>query len=124
MLLEHLSASILESLGAVEMANCEADDVKPILQIAAEDTAFDAELEMCIDSADAWIDKKLEVHDLSVPAEVPQLIKDASVHFAAWLFRKRRDPTGADAFKAEAEEFLDIYIEDEAEVVFSVVNDQ
>ncbi len=98
--------------------------MKPILQIAAEDTAFDAELEMCIDSADAWIDKKLAVPDLAVPDSVPQLIEDASIHFAAWLFRKRRDPTGADAFKAEAEEFLNTYIEDESEAAFSVVNDQ
>ncbi len=106
------------------MAYSEADDVKPILQIAPEYTSHDAELEICIDSADAWIDKRLERHDLAVPNEVPQLIKDASIHFAAWLFRKRRDPTGADAFKAEAEEFLNTYIEDESEVAFSVVNDQ
>ncbi len=106
------------------MAYCEAVDVKPILQIAAEDTSHDSELEACIDSADAWIDKRLEPHDLAVPDSVPQLIKDASIHFAAWLFRKRRDPTGADPFKAEAEEFLNTYIQDETEVAFSVVNDQ
>ncbi len=106
------------------MAYCEADDVKPILQIAAEDETFDTELAACVTSADAWIDKKLAVHDLAVPDSVPQLIEDASVHFAAWLFRKRRDPTGADAFKAEAEEFLNTYLEDEAEAAFSLVNDQ
>ena len=106
------------------MAYCEADDVKPILQIADADTTYDTELTACIVSADAWIDKKLEPHDLTVPVSVPQNIKDASIHFAAWLFRKRRDPTGADAFKAEAEEFLDAYIESTSELAFVVVSDQ
>ena len=48
----------------------------------------------------------------------PQLVKDASIHFAAWLFRKRRDPAGADAFKAEAEEFIATYIENQGELAF------
>ena len=106
------------------MAYCEADDVKPILQIADADTTYDTELAGCIVSADAWVDGRLEPHDLSVPAEAPQLVKDASVHFAAWLFRKRRDPAGADAFKAEAEEFIATYIENQSELAFLAVSDQ
>ena len=106
------------------MAYCEADDVKPILQIADADTTYDTELATCIVSADAWVDGKLEPHDLTVPVSVPQNIKDASIHFAAWMFRKRRDPTGADAFKAEAEELLNAYIESTSELAFVVVSDQ
>jgi len=103
---------------------CEVDDVKPILQIETATETYDTELAACIVSADAWVDSKLEPHDLSVPAEVPQLVKDASIHFAAWLFRKRRDPAGADAFKAEAEEFIATYIENQSELAFLAVSDQ
>ena len=106
------------------MAYCDADDVKAILQIETATETYDTELAACIVSADAWVDGKLEPHDLTVPVSVPQNIKDASIHFAAWLFRKRRDPTGADAFKAEAEEFLDAYIESTSELAFVVVSDQ
>ncbi len=59
-----------------------------------------------------------------MPASVPQNIKDASRYFAAFLFRKRRDPNGADVFKATAEEFLMVHVEDNQEIAFSVVNDQ
>ena len=52
------------------------------------------------------IDSELAKHDLTVPDSTPQLILDASAHFAAWLFRHRRDPAGAAAFKEEAETFL------------------
>ena len=106
------------------MAYCEADDVKPILQIETTDETYDTELGACIASADAWVDGRLEPHDLAFPDTVPQLIKDASCHFAAWLFRKRRDPAGADAFKAEAEEFIATYIDNQCEVAFSAVSDQ
>ena len=98
--------------------------MKPILQISSTDEAFDTELTACIVSADAWVDSLLEPHDLIVPASVPQNVKDASVHFAAWLFRKRRDPAGADAFKAEAEEFLQAYVESQGELAFVVVSDE
>ena len=98
--------------------------MKPILQINGTDETFDTELTACIVSADAWVDSLLEPHDLAVPASVPQNVKDASVHFAAWLFRKRCDPAGADAFKAEAEEFLDAYIESQSEPAFVVVSDE
>ena len=106
------------------MAYCETSDVKAVLTIDSAVDTFDTELAACIVSADAWVDGKLEPHDLTVPVSVPQDIKDASVHFAAWLFRKRRDPTGADAFKAEAEEFLNAYIESTSELAFVVVSDQ
>jgi len=94
---------------------CELGDVKLILQIPAGDSTFDAELQSCITSADALIDSLLKYEGLSVPSPVPQLVADASAHYAAWLFRKRRDPTGAEAFWAEADKFLTAYIESEGE---------
>jgi hypothetical protein len=99
-------------------------DVKAILQIATADTTYDTELSSCIVSGDAMIVSLLEPHDMVVPASVPQNIKDASAHFAAWLFRHRRDPGAAAVFKEEAEAFLQAYIESAAELPFKVVNDQ
>lgn len=96
----------------------EASDVMVILQTT--DDMLETEIGACITDADALIDSLLEPHDLTVPAVTPQNIKNASAHFAAWLFRKRRDPAGADAFKQEAETFLQAYIESSAEVAFKV----
>lgn len=105
-------------------AYCEDDDVKAILQIAAADTTYDTEIGACITSGDALIDKLLEPYELTVPTSVPQVIEDASAFFAAWLFRRRRDPVGAEAFYAEAMKFLDAYVSDEQEVAFRVVSDE
>jgi len=96
------------------------DVVKPILQIAADDLTFDTELEACIASADALIDGILKKSGLTVPASVPQLVVDASAHFAAWLFRHRRDPDAAEVFWVEAHKFLDAYVEGEEEIAFKV----
>jgi hypothetical protein len=92
--------------------------------LQTEDATFETEIEGCITSADAFIDSELDKYDLTVPSSTPQVITDASAHFAAWLFRHRRDPTGAAAFKEEAEVFLQSYIECETEVAFRVVSDQ
>jgi len=92
---------------------CQVTDVKLVLQIALDDSTFDAELEGCMASADALIDGLLKREGLSVPTPVPQLIEVASAHYAAWLFRKRRDPAGAEAFWAEAERFLVAYVQAE-----------
>lgn len=96
----------------------EASDVMIILQTT--DETLETEIEACITGADALIDSMLEPHDLTVPAVTPQNIKDASAHFAAWLFRHRRDPTGAEAFWVEANRFLDAYISTEGKVAFKV----
>lgn len=96
----------------------EASDVMLILQTT--DETLETEIEGCITIADAMIDSELSKHDLAVPEVVPQNIEDASAHFAAWLFRHRRDPAGAAAFKEEAEVFLQTYIEAEAELPFRV----
>jgi hypothetical protein len=106
------------------LAYCVIADVKTILDIAAAVVTYDTELTACIVSADALVDSLLDPHDLSVPASVPQNIEDASAHYAAWLFRRRRDPKGAAAFKLEAEVFLQAYIDSTSELAFKVVNDQ
>lgn len=94
---------------------CEADDVKPELQIAVDDLTYDDELEDCVTSGSAIVDCLLKVEGLTVPAVVPQNVKDATIFFAAWRFRRRRDPVGAEAFWIEANRFLDAYIAAEKE---------
>jgi len=88
-------------------------DVKAILRIS--DTSFDVEIDSCIPSAEGLVDSFLKAHNLSVPAEVPQLVRDACAHFAAWLFRRRREPVEAEAFWNEARRFLEAYVDAEAE---------
>ncbi len=94
--------------------------MKVVLQIESSDTTYDTELAAAVVSADALIDSLLKPHDLSVPATVPQNIIDASAHFAAWIFRRKRDPTGAEVFWVEANRFLQAYIEAEGEPAFLV----
>ena len=94
--------------------------VKSVLQIKAEDLTFDDEIEACIASADAMIDGLLKKSGLTVPQVVPQLVTDASCYFAAWLFRHRRDPGAAEVFWVEAHKFLDIYVEGEEEIAFTI----
>ncbi len=102
------------------MGYCEATSVKTILQIPSENEAYDDELSSCIVSADGLIDSLLKKRALSVPSTVPQNISDASAYFAAWLFRRRRDPVGAEAFWQEANRFLDVYSETEEKLPFKV----
>lgn len=86
-------------------------NVKKVLQIP--EATWDDEIAECITSADALVDSLLKQKGLTVPSPTPQNIKDASGHFAAWLFRRRRDPAGAEAFWVEANRFLNVYIEAE-----------
>jgi hypothetical protein len=102
------------------LAYCEVADVKVILQIATEDTSLDTAIETAIASADGLVDSLLKPSVLAVPATVPQIILDASSHFAAWLMRKHADPVGAEAFWAEAQRFLQAYIDAESEPAFVV----
>ena len=105
------------------MAYSTVADVKLVLLIAAAEYSFDTELEACIASADALVDGLLKKVSLAVPAEVPQLIADASAYFAAWLFKDRRGPD-VEAIAAklwdQGHKFLDNYIETEEDVAFVV----
>ncbi len=102
------------------MSYCEVDTVKPVLQIASEMMTYDEELVSCIVSADALIDSLLKQKGLAVASPIPQNIVDSSAYFAAWLFRRRRDPVGAEAFWQEANRFLDVYGETVGESTFKV----
>ncbi len=102
------------------MGYCEVDAVKLILQIPAETETHDEELAGCVVSADALVDSLLKQRGLSVSSPVPQNVVDASAYFAAWLFRRRKDPVGAEAFWQEANRFLDVYGETEGELAFKV----
>lgn len=101
------------------MAYSTVVEVKSVLQIT--ESTWDTEITDCITSADALIDSLLKYKDLTVPVSTPQNIKDASKHFAAWLFRRRRDPAGAEAFWEEADKFLQAYINAEEEPYISSV---
>lgn len=99
---------------------CEVDDVKPELQIDVTDETYDDELEDCVTSGSAIVDSLLKKEGLTVPAVVPRNVKDATIYFAAWRFRRRRDPVAAEAFWIEANRFLDAYIQAEKELPFKV----
>jgi hypothetical protein len=86
------------------------DEVKNILRITSSDgSQYDDELSGCLLSANGLTDSYLAKRGLTSASPTPQNIIDASNHYAAWLFRHRRDPAGADAFLKEAEKFLDAY---------------
>ena len=98
------------------MDYCDKDDVKNVLQVDLAETKFDSLLADCVSSGSGLVDGLLKPKKLTVPAVVPQLINDSSKFFAAWMFRRFSDPTGAEAFWVEANRFLDAYIEAESEV--------
>jgi hypothetical protein len=105
---------------------CTVALVKVVLQIDSADETFDNEIEDYITSADALVDSLLKQKGSAVPATTPQNIIDASKYFAAWLFRRPRDPVGAEAFWEEANKFLDAFVDsdiDELEVPFRVCCD-
>lgn len=97
------------------MDYCTVADVKPILVIEAE-TSEDTELAGCVTSGSSLVDGLLKVNGLAVPLVVPQLVKDAAKFFAAWEYRRRRDPSAAEAFWSDAQRFLQTYIDAEKEV--------
>ncbi len=95
--------------------------VKSILQIDAGETGFDTEILSCIKTSDALVDSLLKARGLTVPTPTPQNVVDCSNYFAAWAFRRKRDPVGAEAFWSEAQRFLDAYVRVEDEVEFRMV---
>lgn len=76
------------------MAYSSLAEVKEVLQIPTAETTWDTELTICITSADAIIDAKLQDYESSLPlASPPQIIKEASKYLAAGLFQERRQPS-------------------------------
>jgi hypothetical protein len=96
---------------------CTIADVKPVLHIDLAETSEDAELANCVTSGSALVDGLLKVNGLTVPVAVPvpQLVKDAAKFFAAWEYRRRREPDEAEAFWNDAQRFLQAYIDAETE---------
>jgi hypothetical protein len=98
-------------LGA--LGYCTVSEVKLLLQV--NEATWDSELAACVTSATALVDGLLAREGLTVPSPTPQMIVDASKFFAAWDFRRRRDPVGAEAFWTEANRLVDVYIGAERE---------
>ncbi|MEM2130446.1 MAG: phage head-tail connector protein [Candidatus Bathyarchaeia archaeon] len=93
------------------MGYCTVESVKAVLQIS--DDKWDSELAECIVSASALVDGFLAREGLAAPSVVPQVLVDAAKFFAAWDFRRRRDPVGAEAFWNEASRILGVYVDSE-----------
>jgi hypothetical protein len=92
---------------------CTLDNVKAVLQISED--KWDSELSECVTSASALVDGFLSCEGFLMPAVVPQILVDAAKYFAAWDFRRRRDPVGAEAFWTEANRILGVYVDAERE---------
>jgi hypothetical protein len=97
---------------------CAVANVKAVLQISED--KWDSELSECITSASALVDGLLSREGLTVPSVVPQVLADATKYFAAWDFRRRRDPVGAEAFWTEANRILSVYVDAEKELYVGV----
>lgn len=90
---------------------CSVDDVKGVLKIDEAEASEDTELTDIVSDASDKVDRLLQVHDLIVPAEVPTTIKRAAKFFAAWEYRRRRDPEAAQIFWYDAQEAIKEYVE-------------
>ena len=95
------------------MNYCTVENVKAQLHIS--ESEWDNEILDCIVSASALVDGILSREGFSVPLLVPQILADATKFFAAWDFRRRRDPAGAEAFWIEANKILCVFIDGEKE---------
>jgi hypothetical protein len=89
---------------------CSIDNAKFVLQIDLGDTAFDEKLALAVTSGSSLVDGFLRVQGLSVPSEVPELVKQAAAYFAAWQFKHSSDPK-SDDFWSDAQRFLNSYID-------------
>ncbi len=93
------------------MDYCTVGNVKAVLQLGED--KFDSELSDCVTSASALVDGFLSREGLAVPSVVPQVLVDVTKYFAAWDFRRRRDPVGAETFWNEANRILGVYVDAE-----------
>jgi hypothetical protein len=96
------------------MDYCTIENVKNVLQIS-EDT-WNSEILECIASSSALVDGLLSREGLDLPNSAPQILVDAAKFFAAWDFRRRRDPNGAEAFWTEANRVLGVYVDCQKEL--------
>jgi hypothetical protein len=92
---------------------CSVSEVKPFLHIDAVETSEDLEISSCIVTGSGLIDGFLKAKSLTVPAIVPQLVKFSACSFAAWAYRRIRDPISAQGFWNDAVAFLQAYVDAE-----------
>jgi hypothetical protein len=92
---------------------CTILEVKPFLHIDAAEISEDSEIASCIVTGSGLTYGFLKVKGLTVPAIVPQLVKFAACNFAAWAYRRIRDPASAQGFWNDALAFLQAYIDAE-----------
>jgi len=94
---------------------CIVSDVKSVLHIDAAETSEDSEILECVVDGSDKVRNLLRQAGLPVPvpfdvSEVPQSVRIAAKNFAAWEYRRRRDPDGAQVFYYDAQEALNGYI--------------
>jgi hypothetical protein len=89
---------------------CGVADVKPVLHIDLAETSEDVELADCVTDASGKVDDLLKASGFVVPSVVPITITKATKFFAAWEYRRRRDPLGAQVFWYDAQEAIQEYI--------------
>jgi hypothetical protein len=89
---------------------CAVADVKVILRLESAVTTEDAELTDCIHDASVKVTNILKAAGLEVPSLVPDSVGIGAKNFAAWLYRRRRDPEGAQVFYYDAQEALKDYV--------------
>jgi hypothetical protein len=99
---------------------CDVADVKPVLHLDLGASSEDVELAGCVSSGSGLVDCFLQVKGLTVPSVVPRLLKDAAANFAAWAYRRVRDPSGAQGFWNDAMQFLQTYVDGEFERTWGV----
>lgn len=92
---------------------CTVLEVKPFLHIDLAEISEDIEIVSDIVAGSGLIDGFLKAKDLTVPAMVPRLVKFAACNFAAWAYRRIRDPQSAQGFWNDAVAFLQAYIDAE-----------
>jgi len=92
-----------------ETLYCTLDQAREVLKTDDTLLDFDEEIVETIQIAMEMVDAQLAVKDLTA-SSTSKLIQQATAHFAAYLYRRKRDPVGAEAFKAEAEKFLADYV--------------
>jgi hypothetical protein len=95
---------------------CTVANVKVVLRIESAVTTEDDELMDCIRDAAVKVDNILRAAGLAVPSEVPDAVGIAAKNFAAWLYRRRRDPVGSQVFYDDAKEALQDYVNAERAV--------
>lgn len=89
-------------------------EVKPFLHIDLAETSEDMEIANGIVAGSGLIDGFLKAKGLTVPTLLPALVKFAACNFAAWAYRRIRDPASAQGFWNDAVAFLQAYIDAEA----------